>query len=162
MRWIIAFLLMAGPLFAQDARVLQLSDNDSSIARAKYEALQKAQSEWDHFQEELKQKYLTVPKGDPDAGNTILSGSITSFGTICPDQIVTLGSTQTVSAKEISNCHVAQKAEEEKREAKNPTKYQRAGWESGFVFSKDFKFLVPKPEITTVRADRFTYPIATW
>jgi len=135
MKTLLAILLFAIPLAAQDARVLPLSPVDAQTAKAKYEALQKAQKDWDDFQEKIKQDYLVVPKGDPEAGNTISSGGLT-FG----------------RAFHISD-------------GSYPTMFERAGWENGAVFTKDFRFLVPKPS-PEVKQNPFyvngSTPMVTW
>lgn len=150
MKTLLAILLFAIPLAAQDARVLPLSPVDAQTAKAKYEALQKAQKDWDDFQEKIKQDYLVVPKGDPEAGNTIASGGLTSWAGISYSD----GSYVVKSA-----------VEKENDERKHPTMFERAGWENGAVFTKDFRFLVPKPS-PEVKQNPFyvngSTPMVTW
>jgi len=137
MKTLLAILLFAIPLAAQDARVLPLSPVDAQTAKAKYEALQKAQKDWDDFQEKIKQDYLVVPKGDPEAGNTIASGGLTPWAGISYSD----------------GSYVVK------------TMFERAGWENGAVFTKDFRFLVPKPS-PEVKQNTFyvngSTPIVTW
>lgn len=147
MKLVLTLLLLSSSCWAQDAKVLALSPVDAQQAQAKYQALQRAQKEWDSFQERIKQDYLIVPKGDPEAGNVmpsffrLPSCTTSSTATINLDN----GMTSTIPGEKeaISECEENANKVDKKNEREHPTMYQRVGWEQGFTFTKDFKFLVP-------------------
>ena len=126
-------LLLVVPAQAQDARVIQLKDTDAFTAQKVYDALRKAEKDRDEFEAFIKKTYLVVDEDDPDASHTSVSmyWTLGSSGTSC-GVIDSFGFAKAVP------CDDAPKS------PRKP-KYYRAGWENGFLFSRDFRFLVPKP-----------------
>lgn len=143
-------LLVAAVLQAQEAKVISLQEKDSRIAKEAWENLQQAQQTWEHVQDLLNQKYLQVPWDDPQRGNHEIANNVWPA----------YSGLNWVST--VSDCHVLQlnpqtderkarcsKEEAQERlaydEARKKARYYRQGWENGFQFSYDFKYIVPKP-----------------
>lgn len=97
-----ALVLAAVGVSAQNAKVIQIDKDDARDAKAKWEALQKAQADWDAVTERVKKDYLIISANSKECGSIAFGNS--SGG----------------------SCY-------------------RSGWEIGFDFSSDFKFIVPKP-----------------
>jgi len=145
--FVFALLIVAG-LGAQEAKVLPLKSDDSFEAKEAWYKLQDAQKEWDAVQSKVKEKYLLVPYGDKEAGNEILEPcSISNPCLSSSTNVFTLtGRTHQLSAVEEEA--KAKREEQYRKEAEENRKtahYQRKGWENGFQFSSDFKYIVPKP-----------------
>jgi hypothetical protein len=152
-------VMLASVVWAQDAKVIELTPADAVKAEQVYQAKQKADQAWKDEQKELAERYTVVDEKDSDASNTLVDsifGTVSGVASIqppcfagtsdpnykCPDTIGT-------------NCH---------QEATNPpgqtvcgptetpapskpfVHYYRQGWQNGFDFSKDFRFIVPKPD----------------
>ena|SRR5258706_11785625 len=93
-----ATLLTSGNAIAQDAKVIQLSEQDAKTAKQLYDAKIAANNAYEDFQKKIKLEYtLNKPKYKNEA----------------------------LSLKE--------------------------GWLGGFIFSQDFKFIVPSPYSTTLK-----------
>ncbi len=134
-------LFIAVSLGAQEARVISLESKDTTVAREAWENLQHAQATWAHLQEVLRDKYTVVPEGDKDASNTVISSGLIGNSTSC-GIFLNVNKDQTVSAlTDIEKC----RAEQGKYHKEHPSLTYRRGWESGFEFSSDFKYIVPKP-----------------
>lgn len=102
-RLMIIALLFAGTVFAQTANVIELDPPDTARAQKAWDALQKAQAEWDATRDSVGLRYAVTP------GASIFSlncGPIRDGGITC--------------------------------------QHTRPGFENGFEFSKDFKYIVPK------------------
>jgi hypothetical protein len=109
MKYLIAFLLAALSVGAQTANVIELKPADTAQAQKAWDALQKAQREWENVQETIGSKY-------------VYTGPVWAIGG--------------TGMKEIHQ----------------PV----AGFDGGFEFSKDFKYIVPKlPE-------QKPYPYGQW
>ncbi len=140
---LVLIVLVVAVSYAQEAKVISIERKDSEIAGEAWKNLQHAQKTWDHVQEVLRDKYTVVPEGDKDASNTVISSSLvgTNATIFCADQILSMSGTQLVSKEELAKCHGEQ---EKERKARPPSMTYRRGWENGFVFSSDFKYIVPK------------------
>lgn len=64
-------LLIAVGVSAQHAKVIPLDMQDSHDAQMKWEALQKAQADWDAVSVRVKKDYVDVSRGSKECGNTI-------------------------------------------------------------------------------------------
>ena len=132
-------LLLAVPVQAQDAKVIELKSTDAFSAQKVYDALRKAEKDRDEFEAFIKKTYLVVEEGDADKGSTIVGES----------GAWTMGCNAIAFANQpIADYDKCKQAEAEWEKVHNPRpkyQYYRAGWENGFVFSRDFRFLVPKP-----------------
>lgn len=133
-------LLIGSMCIAQSARVIALSDGDAANLKAKWDALKLAEKNWADAQEEVKAKYLTVPYQDPEAGyeyNPPTANGV-SFAS-------TTSSCWTYAENgrmvETEDCKKEQAAE---RERQKKARYNRRGWEYGFEFTGDFRYIVPK------------------
>lgn len=129
----------------QEARVVQLSDEDARSAKLSWERLQKAKSDWEVTSAFVKAKYLQVPVTDAEAGSRVILNSLNGGGgptTMCADQIVGFAGTMP-SVVELAKCHHQQVAEA----AKHPAMTYRRGFENGFEFSSDFKYVVPTAKV---------------
>jgi hypothetical protein len=141
-------LLFASSVFAQTAHVIPLSEADAQAAKVKWETLQHAQKDWDDFQNEIAKNYTVVPLSDSDAGST------TYYEDEKAGFFLYSSGTSGITWGEPEKCKTPEEiAAEKKREAedkKAQEEYQknlkayRKGWENGFQFDKDFKFIVPK------------------
>jgi hypothetical protein len=101
MKPLLAFLLLASALTvgAQTANVIELTPADQARAQKAWDALQKAQTEWNDVRDSLDDKY--VHNGQPWA----------SVGTALGGKVL---------------------------------RQPQPGFENGFEFSSDFRFIVPK------------------
>jgi len=135
---VVTLLLTTTIIGGQEAKVIQLSQEDTAIAHAKWQALQDAQKTWDEEQKRLAKKYTFVHGDDPEAGDTQawdMSGNGLAYS------ITSTATWTTSSSPSPAEIAAAQKAYEEH---KKKDWWFRSGWESGFDFSKDFRFIVPK------------------
>ena len=107
--------------------MIELKSTDAKEAKAKWEALQSAQEDWKKFQKHIEDDYTTVPQGDKDAGGLILG-----VGTNC----LASGSDgrYTITGCSFDDSH--------KMEPQKALAFRR-GWEYGFEFDRDFRFIVP-------------------
>lgn len=119
-----SLLMLARTTFAQTAKVVPLKPADHEEVKAKWEALQKAQKEWDSLKNRIQKDYLEVSENDPDRSYTVIAGEIDN--TACP------GSTDELA--EVVPCP---------KNVKPELKYYRKGFESGFEFDSSLSFLVP-------------------
>lgn len=121
---------------AQEARVLTLNSGDACDAKAAWTNLQDAQKRWEEVQEHVRKKYLQVHYGDPEAGSEIV-GLTSGTGTLL------FSGHATFTNYTPTNEEVVAMAERERQRERLAT-YGRKGWEGGFQFTNDFKFIVPK------------------
>ena len=150
MKRIIVFLLFAVSVGAQSADVIELDRTDATEVRAAWTKLQDAQTKWDALHERMRQKYTLVKEGDPDKGNlstfinpgTGISGTIT-FASGC--NVISITPTEVAGdcGKPPSKEELARQEKERKEYADAHERYFRKGFENGFEFSKDFRFIVP-------------------
>jgi hypothetical protein len=151
MRYLIGFFLFFGLFsvqnYAQEAKVIKLDKVEATQAKQLYQNLQSAQKEWDAFQKGIKETHLTVPEGDPEASNVIIGGMLVingagtitcAFGGSC----VTTEPCDNGKGGKLENCTPA---------PKEPTKYERRGWENGFQFDESFEYIVPQATQTENR-----------
>jgi len=131
--WAIVMLLFCMPAMAQTAKVIQLDAKDSQQAKEKWDALQKAQADWDAEKQSIKEKYVLVKQDDPDKGNESIwlngRGNITVYTTSC--------------ASGGESCLSPEERQKRKADEDAHYRYYRSGFENGFQLSKDFKFVVP-------------------
>ncbi len=136
-------------LSAQTATVVPLSPANAAEAKKLYGELQAAQKAWDAFRAKVEAIYLITT--DPDrGGNTIwgepsTGGDITGWGgtyTVhkCQVRVFAIGLDDSYDSSECIEWRKAHPSA-----PPPPTKYRLWGFENGFEFDKDFKFLVPKP-----------------
>lgn len=104
----------------QEAAVVSLDTQDQAKASQLYQQMKDAEKAWSMLQSEIESRYLTVAKSDPDASGNEYPG----------DPVFTVSWCS-------GDCGVT-------KEASRKVKYYRIGFGSGFEFSKDFRFLVPK------------------
>lgn len=136
-------LLVTCSAFAQEGRVIQLEPQDAKEAKEIYNNMQKAEKAWADFQSTLREHYLTVSSDDPEKGYSISLGS----GVVITS---TTGCFRTITISSGVVSPVCSQLEEEAerdrlREQEKKQKYTRSGWEGEFIFSKDFKFILPAP-----------------
>ena len=114
-------LMLARTTFAQTAKVVPLKPADHEEVKAKWEALQKAQREWDTLKNRIQKDYLEMSENDPDRSYTVIAGEINN--TACAGSTV-----------EVVPCP---------KNVKPELKYYRKGFENGFEFDSSLSFLVP-------------------
>jgi hypothetical protein len=61
--WIAVFVLLGTPLFAQDAKVVELSPSDALEAKAAYEDMKAAEKKWGDLQAKLQRTYKDFDSG---------------------------------------------------------------------------------------------------
>jgi hypothetical protein len=111
MKRLILVLFVATGVFAQSANVIQLEPSDSARAQKAWDALQKAQAEWDALYDEFQDKYIVVLKSNDHSTVQRSSGKAVSvpsdwargfefskdFKAVVPKTMVTTGTTITGS-----------------------------------------------------------------
>jgi hypothetical protein len=130
MRNLIIGLLLAicsCAVFAQRAKVVQLSQDDATRVYAKWRVLQDAQKAWDEEQKKIATKYTYVRFEDKDKGTMEAPGNEWPM-------IIYTGSDPKEKASEAAQWDKYRKV----------AYWYRSGWEYGFEFTDDFKFIVPK------------------
>lgn len=140
-------LMMAIVVSAQEARVIELSKNDTYDVQQAWLNLQSAQRQWDAVQQRVTDKYLRVPYGDKDEGREVVGGalSITSGTFTMGNVLWSSGSSVEPTPKEQAALELAaQEAAKEREDRRRHAMYERKGWENGFTFTDDFRFIVPK------------------
>jgi hypothetical protein len=141
----IALLLLSGTVGAQSANVLELSSYHSQRALTAWKSLQKAQADWDAVNDEIKEAYTLVKSGDPDAGSM---STAVNVGAVSLWTNSTLGCFPVIG--EDRSCPKESAEDKAKRERESADwsdkhlRFYRRGFENGFDFSKDFRFIVPK------------------
>jgi hypothetical protein len=137
-------VLFPGVGYGQTAKVIPLKPEDTKELQATYNALQEAQKKWDAAQKKVQKEYTTVKPDDPDAGNTIVSGTFSSDD--C--DTLNIGSTEHIQIEGVylnGNCTKNGKPVEQ-HVVEGIT--FRKGWENGIEFDKDFKYIVPARPVT--------------
>ena len=150
---ILAVFLLATAALGQEARVIQIKSEDSVELKQKWEVLQVAQKSWDEANGRIKKDYIVVKEGDKDAGRQVLfaydlSGSKMAVywtsGIIDGCNMLWADSTKPRPQEDAKRCEEIQRKAEKNRAS---MLFYRNGWESGFEFTPDFRFIVPrKPE----------------
>jgi hypothetical protein len=148
MKRAILFLILAASVGAQTANVIELEPVDAVKAQKVWDTLQKAQADYDFTLKILGEKYTLVKSGDPDAGNAS-TGIDVPVGTGYTSGVVSACNTIQWQDQN-KDCPMPSKEELEKRAKEQKAwddehfRYYRKGFEGGFEFSKDFRFIVPK------------------
>lgn len=143
--------------FPQDAKVIALSDKDAAQIKALYAQRDELNKKIDAALNDIRKNYLIVLEGDKDAGNysvpesfdydslaTISSGSIS----LCSAYDSYEEDKDTHYLRVIHHdCPTPPNTPPEKEDRPLPKMhYYRSGWGSGdFLFSTDYKYIVPKP-----------------
>ena len=150
----IALLLFAAPLFAQGAKVIALSADDTVTVKRAFDAVKAAQDRLSAVKQQIHDKYLTVEAELEESSVTYLSISGDATWT-------------TSSWCEDPKDHTVKMVHEPERpKAVTPkppppkmVKYRKEidGWGTGFEFSEGYKFIVPTPPKITP-----TYPSYYW
>lgn len=70
---LVVALLLAVGVGAQNAKVIQIDRDDARDAKAKWEALQKAQADWDAVAERVKKDYVYVSKSSQECGSQFMN-----------------------------------------------------------------------------------------
>ena len=161
-RLLFVLLAVALSCVSQTARVIELKPEDAQMVKSACEKLDAAQKAYDDAVDRVRQEYTVVLEGDPDAGATWVadkdeSGFLVGSGTT---KWVTVGGYLTwrdddpcTRSLESVACLTnrlrdakALEAEGKKPKPRIRGHYKRRGWENGFEFTPDFRFIVPKPE----------------
>ena len=148
MKYVLAVLLLCSLAVAQDTvRIIPLKPHDGAtayeisqrIARAQ-KLLDDAKSDMDKFQKNVESDYITVEQSDPDHGDQ----SIGRKGECNNVSCWTIPTTAVVTFGEPSKELLAEEAAERKKyDTEHPYIYHRKGFEYGFRFSEDYRFIVP-------------------
>jgi hypothetical protein len=144
---ILAFALLASVAFGQEARVIQIKPEDSAELKQKWDALQAAQNAWDQIHVRITNEYTTVKEGDRDAGSQVFldisGGQMATYWTVDSCHVLWMDGEHPRPAEDVKRCEKIQREAEKNRA---PMLFYRQGWERGFQFTPDFKYIVPKPE----------------
>lgn len=137
-------------VYAQDARVIPLSGPDAAEVKVKYEAMKKAEADFEALKDRIEKDYTVVLEDDKDRGNTNVEALFSSspFLTTATSCASSLTLTINGSQRQDDRCK-KERAEAEKN--RKPDHYLRSGWENGFTFDASFKFIVPKAVVDTSR-----------
>lgn len=92
---ILTLCFLAGVLvYCQTAKVIELSPDDAMAAKAKYDALQKAQTAWYDEQKFIESKYTKLPSGYKDGFSLGFTFS-SDFRFLVPSSTFSVTSTST-------------------------------------------------------------------
>jgi hypothetical protein len=116
--FLICMLLVPVATAAQDAKVLALDEQDAKDAAALYQQLHDVQAKIGQLHDRITTKYLTVEKSGPGFVSSVCFKSVSGVAEYAP-------------------CSEDPKTPKTHKEV-------RDGW-LDFVYSADFKFIVPKP-----------------
>lgn len=161
-------ITFASCCFAQSALVVPLKPEDAAKVQRLHQQVLDAEKAWTDAQKQIKERYLIVEKGDPDASDdhwyppakmpdgTFSTTYIGSGSFITTTGLSYLSSENACDPKKVAE-HQAWEAEQKKLEQAREANSRRwrKGWYpnhncSGcdplpFEYSEDFKYLVPKP-----------------
>jgi hypothetical protein len=115
----VTLLLGAAGLWAQTAKVVQLSPQDAEKARQLYDAAQAAQKAYEDFRTEVAHKYI-------DYVSATNGDSLVMCGTFTPGGLYQAAPCPGDKPSDVVKTFMPQ-----------------ASWENGFDFSADFKYIVP-------------------
>lgn len=124
---ILLVCLLALPLSAQTAKVIQLSDDDAKQAKYYHDAVAAAQLAEDIFRDKVKVQYTQEDQLWPTAA------CVSSFSV----------NGHPIGQPADYNCPPAKPLTPEEKKAATHREY-KTGWLYGFDYSEDFKFIVPK------------------
>jgi hypothetical protein len=161
---LIALAFTAVALYAQTARVIPIDNADAYKLKQAQEDIDKATAAYDTLVKRIERDYLIVNDRDPDKGNTVaeypysITGTSSSkccatllvignsSGSIRPSDDPCDASYESVACLEKRLLEARQKAAAGKKPEPRPVYlYWRSGFENGYSFTKDFRFVVPKP-----------------
>jgi hypothetical protein len=154
---ILAFALLASVAFGQEARVIEIKPEDSAELKQKWEALQVAQNAWDQIHVRITNSYTVVKEGDKDAGGQVFfqnisGGQMGAYWTTDSCHVLWVDSAHPRPQEDVKRCEDIQRKAEKNRA---PMLFYRRGWERGFQFTPDFRYIVPKPEVTPQPNNQF-------
>lgn len=140
----VILFLIAGIAYGQTARVIPLSPEDAQTVKAKWDALQAAQKAWNEEQDQIAKKYTYVKRDDPDA-----SGSMTPMAFSLTTGAFRVTTTAYGLVTVVDPCKNPKtpgdrQACADQKKAEAAERYFRKGFEEGFEFDKEFKYIVPK------------------
>jgi len=176
MKTLIAVLALCCAALAQGTPVVPLSPQDVARVKTVHQAMLDAEKKWKDLQGEIGKKYLTVPKGDPNASPTRFEDPPVGVNTFTVSGYsVTLGGDVTDDQCN-SQARAKRKAEEERerkaeaaRDAMLPR--VRKGFADSygslsdvsdlFIYSADWKYLLPKPK-PMAGSTQTSCPIHDW
>ena len=152
----ITLLTFTASLFAQGAKVVALSADDTAAVNQAFDAVKAAQDRLGAIKQQIHDKYLTVEAELEESSVTYLSISGDATWT-------------TSSWCEDPKDHTVKMVHEPERpKAVTPkplppkmVKYKKEidGWGTGFEFSEGYKFIVPTPpKITPYTPNLLNYP----
>lgn len=156
-RMIVVTLLLAVAIEveSQEAKVIALDPVDSHVANEAWDNLQQAQKTWTDVQKLMTEKYLRVGYRDKEAGGEIYEGLTGSASFISSGNTVIWSSGSGIPRTKAQ----VDKDERDYQERIRKAKYYRRGWEDGFQFTSDFRYIVPKAAETPKQNSLWmTYP----
>lgn len=145
----IVLLLVPFSAAGQTAKVIQLDPADAAQAKSLYAQQQEINKKLADFTEQMRIKYTTVDDKSQDRGNVIVASPITGITWGCFQSGSSLtfnGSGQMQKSKDDDAAYAKCEKDLAAEQAKQPPlRYYRMGWSDGFVYSEDFRFIVPAP-----------------
>jgi hypothetical protein len=169
---ILLTLLAAAALAAQTAKVVPLEEKDSQRMQALAHAKGVAIGAYEKAIKEIERKYVAVP-ADKQAGGTIYRSDESGRSWVSSGTIVSATSYNASDPCNRFGYHTvpclkkqlaeAEKLEKEKGEPKPlpPPLFYRYGFEGGFEFSDDYRFIVPKSKVE-IPSPLLSTPIYKW
>jgi hypothetical protein len=154
------FVLFCLSSSGQTVKVVSLSDADARTVKTAKNALDAATTHWDAVQKDIEQRYISTKSEATTSSLLYGTGTFSNYITVdgaepyhpCRD----LGSVVPLLEidKRLGECRqwlVDRDATEKRYEAerakipKHTVYIRKPGWENGFLFSEDFKFITPAP-----------------
>lgn len=158
MKLAIAILTLTITSFAQTV-VVPLSPEDAAHVKSVKEQVDAVNKLWETLQKEIGKKYLVVEKDSPDAGdrrwhpeddkdNFFTFSGIAGVITI-DNGCLRSPEEQAAHEKAFNEATENKKKLEATREAKSKRIHKGFGSETDFIFSDDWRYLLPKPPTTS-------------
>jgi hypothetical protein len=169
---------------AQSIPVVPLSSTDVAKIKQVHQAMLDAERAWADLQKEIERKYLIVDKGDPEAGEgkwypEDKTGGTLTWTSSSGGIIAAFSAESNCETPEQKKARAAREAQAQKdrerfeQELERKSRRIRRGWEQcpncvgsgtvrAFDYSQDWKYLVPKPEVTPESNSHQGWSWQTW
>lgn len=156
MKLTIAILALTIASFAQTV-VVPLSPEDAARVKSVKEQVDAVNKLWETLQKEIGKKYLVVEKDSRDASDhryydeITFSGAVTfgNYNVLSMDEHCLTPEEKTKRDQEYVADEERQRQHEAEREARSKRIHKGFNSETDFIFSDDWRYLLPKPPTTS-------------